>query len=60
MQDGPKAVWTIPFVSVAFFLSLKQNYIAYRSSKMSSRPDCFFEIHQLLQSGFKGVFQLWL
>ena len=45
MQDGPKAVWSIPYVSVAsFFTSLKQNFIAYRSSKMSSRPYCIFEI----------------
>ena len=42
MQDGPKAVWSIPYVSVAFFPSLKQNFIAYRSSKMSSRPDLHF------------------
>ena len=47
MQDGQKAVWSIPYVSVAaFFPSLKQNFIAYRSSKVSSRPDCIFEIHQ--------------
>ena len=32
MQDAPKAVWSIPYVSVAFFPSLKQNFIAYRSS----------------------------
>ena len=47
MQDGPKTVWSIPYVSVAFFPSLKQNFIANRSSKMSSRPDYIFEIHQL-------------
>ena len=47
MQDGWKSVWGIPYVSVAFFPSLKQNFIAYRSSKVSSRPDCIFEIHQL-------------
>ena len=52
MQDGRKAVWSIPYVSVAFFPSLKQNFIAYRFSKVSSRPDCIFEIHQLWQSGF--------
>ena len=34
MQDGRKAVWSIPYVSVAFFPSLKQNSIAYRSSKV--------------------------
>ena len=43
MQDGRKAVWSIPYVSVAFFPSLKQNFIAYRSSKLSSRPDCIFD-----------------
>ena len=35
-----------------FFPSLKQNSIAYRSSKVSTHPDCIFEIHQLWQSGF--------
>ena len=42
MQDGRKAVWRILYVSVAFFPSLKQNFIAYRS-KMSSRPDCILK-----------------
>ena len=51
MQDGWKAVWSIPYVSVAYFPSLKQHFIAYRSSKVSSRRDCIFEIHQLWQSG---------
>ena len=50
MQDGWKAVWSIPYVSVAFFPSLKQNFIAYHSSKVSLHPDCVFEIHQLWQS----------
>ena len=31
MQDGRKAAWSTPYVSVAFFPSLKQNFIAYRS-----------------------------
>ena len=53
MQDGPKAVWSIPYVSVAFFPSLKQNFIAYRSSL---RQDCIFEIQQLWQSGFSRVY----
>ena len=45
MQDAPKAAWSIPYVSVvSFFPSLKQNFIAYRSSKVS---DCIFEIPQL-------------
>ena len=54
MQDGRKAVWSIPYVFVAaFFPSLKQNFIAYRSSKVS---DCIFENHQLWQSGFSRVY----
>ena len=56
MQDGRKAVWSIPYVSVAFFPSLKHNFIAYHSSKVSSRPDCIFEIHQLWQWGFSRVY----
>ena len=38
------------------FPCLKQNLIAYRSSKVSSRPDCIFENHQLWQSGFSWVY----
>ena len=41
---------------MAFFPSLKHNFIAYRSSKVSSRPDCIFEIHQLRKSGFSWVY----
>ena len=33
MQDGRKAVWNIPYVSVAFFSRLKENFIAYRFLK---------------------------
>ncbi len=40
IQDGR-------MVSVAFFPSLKHNFIVYRSSKVSSRPDCIFEVHKL-------------
>ena len=36
-----------------FFPSLKQNFITYRSSKVS---DCIFEIHQLWQSDFSSVY----
>ena len=43
MQDAPKVVWSIPYVSVTFLPSLKQNFIAYRSSKVSSRPDCILK-----------------
>ena len=39
-----------------FFPSLKQNFISYRSSKVSSRPDCIFEIHLLWQSSFTWVY----
>ena len=57
MQYAPKAVWSISYVSVAaFFPSLKQNVIAYRSSKVSSRPDCISEIHKLWQSGLSRVY----
>ena len=56
MQYGRKAIWSIPYVSVEFFSSLKQNFIAYRSSKVSSGPDFIFEIHQLWQSGFSKVY----
>ena len=41
-----------------FFPSLKQNFIAYRSSKVSWCPDCIFEIHQLWQSGFSRVYSI--
>ena len=53
MQDTPKAVWSIPYVSVAFFPSLKYNFIAGRSSKIS---DWIFEIHQLWQSERSRVY----
>ena len=38
------------------FPSLKQNFIAYLSFKVSSRPDYIFEIHQLWQWGFSSVY----
>ena len=53
MQYGRKAVWSIPYISVAYFPTLKQNFIVYRSSEGS---DCIFEIHQLWQSGFSRVY----
>ena len=55
-NHGRKAVWSIPYVSVTFFPSLKHNFIAYDSSKVYSHPDCIFEIHQLWQSGFSRVY----
>ena len=45
MQDGRKAVWSISYVSVAFFPSLKKNFIAYRYSKVTD------SIYQPLRSG---------
>ena len=53
MQDCPKAAWSILYVSVAVFPSLKLNFIAYRSSKVS---DCIFEIYQQWQSGFSWAY----
>ena len=53
MQEDTKAVWNIPYVFVAFFPSLKHNFISYR---FSSRPDCTFEMHQLGQSSFSRVY----
>ena len=47
-------MYSIRFCGI--FSTLKQNFIAYRSSKVSSRPDCIFEIHQLWQSGFSRVY----
>ena len=38
------------------FSSWKQNFIGYRSSKVSWRPDCIFEIHQQWQSGFSRMY----
>ena len=45
-----------PIGFCGIFPSLKQNFIAYRSSKVSSRPSCVFEIHQLCKSGFSRVY----
>ena len=53
MQDAPKAVWSIPYVSAAVFPILKHNFIAYRFSKES---DWIFEIHQLWKWGFNRLY----
>ena len=55
VQDGPKQSEAFDTFMWHFFPSLKQNFIVYRSSKVSSRPDCIFDIHQLWQSGFSRV-----
>ena len=54
LQKQSKAFHT--FLWHHFFPSLKQNFIAYRSSKVSSRPDCIFEIRPLWQSDFSRVY----
>ena len=56
MEDCSKALWSIPYVSVVLFPSLKHNFIAYRSSKVS---DCIFEIPQLWQPGFSRVYSTY-
>ena len=59
MLDSCKTVENSLKHSIRFcgiFPILKQNFIAYRSSKVSSRPDCMFEIHQLWQSGLSRVY----
>ena len=49
LKSSPKH--SIRFCGI-FFSRLKQNFIANRSSRVSSRPDCIFGIPQLWQSGF--------
>ena len=50
------AKWSKSSLKHSIRFCLKQNFIAYRSSKVSSRPDCIFEIHQLWQSDFSRVY----
>ena len=50
MQDGRKAVWSIPYVSVAFF-QVKNRILLH-----IVRPDCIFEIHQQWQLDFSWVY----
>ena len=52
----PKSILKHSIRFCGIFPSLKQNFIACRSSKVSPRPDCIFEIHQLWQSGFSRVY----
>ena len=51
MQDGRKADWRIPYVSLAFFSMFKTEF--YFISKVS---DSIFEIHQLWKSRFSRVY----
>ena len=47
---------SIRFCSI--FPILKQDFMAYRSSKVSARLDWIFEIYQLWQSGFSWVYSI--
>ena len=53
MLDSGKMVEAFHRFLWHFFLNLKQNFIAYRSSEVS---DCIFGIHQLWQSGFSRMY----
>ena len=50
-----KSSLKISICSCVLFSNLKQNFMTYRSSKVSSRPGCIFENHQLWQSGFSRL-----
>ena len=56
MQDARKAVWSIPYVSVAFFPSLKHNLLHIVLLKCPPVQIAIFEIHQLWQSGLSRVY----
>ena len=63
MQDGRKAVWSIPYASVAFFPSLKHNFIAYRFSLTDSLPSlnllCYSKTDaRFMQDGLKAVWSI--
>ena len=48
MQDGRKAVWSIPYVSLAFFPSLKQNFIFFSVLNLEKMPQKRMECFRLL------------
>ena len=52
VEKQPEAFHTFSGI----FPSLKHNFIAYRSSKVSSCPDCIFEINRLWQLSFSRVY----
>ena len=56
LHDHRKAVWNVPYVSVAFFQFQNRILLHNCSFRVSPRPDCIFEIHQLWQSGFGTVY----
>ena len=51
-KSSPK--YSIRFCGI--FSKFKTEFITYRSSKVSSRPNCIFAIHQLWQSRFSRVY----
>ena len=56
MQGTPKAVWIIPYVSVACFTSLKMILLHIVLLKCTYVQIAFFEIHLLWQPGFSRVY----
>ena len=54
MQDGRKVVRSIPYVSVAFFPSLKQNFIAYRFLKCPHVQIEFLKVTSCDYQAFEG------
>ena len=55
MQDGRKAVWSILYVSVAFFPSLKHNFIAYNNNILN-----FQECTTILDACKKCLETYWM
>ena len=53
MQDARKAVWSIPYVSVAFLSKFKTELYCI---SFFYNVRCIFEIHQLWQLGFSRVY----
>ena len=47
---------SVRFCGIFFFSSLTHYFLAKHSSKVSSGPDCIFEIHQLWQHGCSRVY----
>ena len=56
MQDGRISRVKHSVLFCGIFSKFKTDFFAYRSSKVSSLPDCIFEIHQQWQSGFSRVY----
>ena len=40
MQDGRKAVWSIPYVSVAFFSKFKTQFLKFTSCDNQALVEC--------------------